>query len=85
VAGRLKRGYSSRLKSMQSIGYRQLVRHLQGKVDLADAVSEIKQETRRFAKRQLTWFRKESEAVRLRLPEKTGDILPSVKKFLNVP
>jgi len=85
VAGLLKRGYSSRLKSMQSIGYRQLVRHLQGKVDLADAVSEIKQETRRFAKRQLTWFRKESKAVRLRLPEKTGDILPSVKKFLNVP
>lgn len=85
VSGLLEKGYSPRLKAMQSIGYRQLVSHLRENHDLADAMAEIKQETRRFAKRQLTWFRKEPETIRIKLPEKAGDMLPRIKKFLNVP
>ena len=51
------RGYAADLVAMQAIGYRQLFAHLEGRSSLQDAVQEIKRETRRYAKRQLTWFR----------------------------
>lgn len=57
----LKQGVSSDAKSLQSLGYRQLIAHLQGDITLEDAVELIKRDTRRFAKRQLTWFRREQE------------------------
>ena len=47
--------------SMQSIGYRQLCAVAQGECTLEDAIVQIKQQTRRFAKRQLTWFRHETD------------------------
>lgn len=61
VEGLLQQGVPADAKSMQSLGYRQLVAHLQRKLTLEDAVSLIKRDTRRFAKRQLTWFRREQE------------------------
>lgn len=61
VEGLLRRGYGPDLKSMQSLGYRQLARHLAGECSLDEAVSEIQRETRRYAKRQLTWFRGDPE------------------------
>lgn len=54
------KGYSLDLPAMQGIGYRQLYGYLNGEYDLIEAVALIKQETRRFAKRQLTWFRRDS-------------------------
>ena len=59
VAGLLQRGLSPTLPAFQAIGYRQLVRYLRGTVSLELAVADIVRETRRFAKRQETWFRKE--------------------------
>jgi len=59
VAALLRRGYSATLPAFQAIGYRQLVRHLGGMLSLELAVADIVRETRRFAKRQETWFRKE--------------------------
>jgi tRNA dimethylallyltransferase len=53
----LEMGYGPDLKPMQSLGYKQLVKHLVEGLPLAVAVEEIKRETRRYAKRQLTWFR----------------------------
>ena len=53
------RGYSGDLPSMQGLGYKQLVSYLEGEVDLETAISLIKRDTRRFAKRQLTWFRRD--------------------------
>lgn len=53
----LDMGYSSSLVSMQSFGYRHLARCLEGEIGLQEAVSLIKRDTRRFAKRQMTWFR----------------------------
>jgi tRNA dimethylallyltransferase len=47
-------------KPFQFIGYSQLRQHLAGRLSEKDAVQQIEQATRRFAKRQLTWFRKES-------------------------
>ncbi len=56
----LERGYDASLKPMQAIGYRQLVRVIQGNFRLGEAIEEIKRETRHLAKRQITWFRKEA-------------------------
>ena len=50
---------------MQAIGYRQAAMALRGELSLEKAVALIKQATRRYAKRQLTWFRRHEEALRL--------------------
>jgi tRNA dimethylallyltransferase len=63
VAGLLQLGLSPRLPAFQAIGYRQLVRHLEGDGSLEQAIAEIVRETRRFAKRQETWFRKEPDVT----------------------
>jgi tRNA dimethylallyltransferase len=60
VAGLLRQGLAPDLPAFQAIGYRQLVRHLEGKGSLEEAIAGTVQATRRFAKRQETWFRKES-------------------------
>lgn len=49
------------LNALQTVGYRELFDHLNGAIDLPTAVEEIKKNTRRFAKRQFTWFRKYKE------------------------
>lgn len=61
VRGLLAKGYSPELKSMKAIGYRQICEYLAGKYTLDEAVRLMKIETRQYAKRQLTWFRNDSE------------------------
>ncbi len=56
-------GYSPSLYSMQSLGYKQITNYLAGQYSLEEAVSEIKRETRRFSKRQYTWFRRDPHIV----------------------
>ena len=51
-------GYGPGLKSMKSIGYAELNQYLDGQMSLDEAVENIKIETRRYAKRQMTWFRR---------------------------
>jgi len=53
----LRRGYRDDLVSMKGLGYAQLIPYLRGESALAEAVERLKRDTRRFAKRQLTWFR----------------------------
>lgn len=55
----LNKGYSSNLPAMQSIGYKQICFYLKGKCTLEEAINLIKRDTRRLAKRQLTWFRRD--------------------------
>ena len=55
----LKQGYSSELKPLQSIGYRHMNHFLKGVWDLEEAVLQLQADTRRYAKRQLTWFRRD--------------------------
>jgi len=50
------------LKALQTVGYQEIFAHIDGQTSLAEAVELIKRNTRRYAKRQLTWFRKWSEA-----------------------
>jgi len=55
--------YPEDLPSLQSLGYREIIGYLKGNYSLAEAVALIKRNTRRYAKRQLTWFRKDSQIV----------------------
>lgn len=52
----LAEGYSPTAKSMQGLGYKEIVAYLNGSLDEATAIALLKRNTRRFAKRQLTWF-----------------------------
>ncbi len=51
------------LNALLTVGYRELFAYFDGEISLEFAISEIKKNTRRFAKRQLTWFRKEKEII----------------------
>lgn len=61
----LDHGYSRDLVSMQGLGYKEIVAALFGECSLSEAVYQIKRDTRHFAKRQLTWFRREREVTML--------------------
>ena len=57
----LKMGYNRNLVSMQGLGYKEIVPYLMGECTLDEAVYVLKRDTRHFAKRQLTWFRRERD------------------------
>jgi tRNA dimethylallyltransferase len=57
VKGLVARGFGAELISMKGLGYAQIAGHLRGEYSLEEAVRRLKRDTRRFAKRQLTWFR----------------------------
>ncbi len=52
-------GYERSLPALQGLGYKQILAYLHGECSLADAVEDIKRNTRRFAKRQITWFKRD--------------------------
>jgi tRNA dimethylallyltransferase len=54
-----KMGYTSDMQAMKGIGYKEILFYLDGKITLTEAIDKIKQGTRNYAKRQLTWFRKD--------------------------
>lgn len=58
-----QRGLQPGMVSMQGLGYKELLAYLDGSCDLEQAVSLIKRNTRHFAKRQLTWFRRERDVI----------------------
>ena len=66
-------GVTSDMVSMQGLGYRQIFDYLEGIATLDEAVERIKRETRHFAKRQLTWFRREPDARWINVSEYGGD------------
>ena len=49
--------------AMQGLGYKEVVEYLDGKLTKEEMIEKIKQETRRYAKRQLTWFRKNKQTI----------------------
>ena len=59
----LARGYSRESGAMKGLGYRHIAAHLAGEYDEAEMVRRFKQDTRQFAKRQWTWFRKEPDII----------------------
>jgi tRNA dimethylallyltransferase len=61
VQGLMNMGYSETLISMQGLGYKEIITYLNGQCSLEEASSTLKQSTRHFGKRQLTWFRRLEE------------------------
>lgn len=78
--------YSESLYRINSIGYKELFAYFDGKSSLEEAVEKIKQESRRYAKRQMTWFRKEKDYIVYNLSEMSEeqiieDILKKWRSF----
>ena len=63
--GLLKKGYGPHLKSMTAIGYRHIVQYLEGEWSLKKATEILKRDTRKYAKRQMTWFKAEPDMIRI--------------------
>ncbi|MDR2549273.1 MAG: tRNA (adenosine(37)-N6)-dimethylallyltransferase MiaA [Desulfobulbus sp.] len=82
VEGLLARGYGSELPSMQSIGYRHMLTYLAGDCDHQTALSTLIRDTRRYAKRQLTWFRNQQQ-VAWHQVERPDTVLATIDRFLN--
>lgn len=57
----LDQGYSGTLRPFRAIGYRHIIEYLKGQRSLDDSIASLKRDTRRYAKRQLTWFRHQDE------------------------
>lgn len=77
----LEMNYDETLKSMQSIGYRHMVDYLRGRISLPEAVRILKRDTRRYAKRQMTWFRADPDVVWFE-PKQVDAILDRIHRFL---
>jgi len=81
--GILKRGFNSDLNSLQTTGYQEAIDFLQGKIKFDDMVSLIKRNTRRYAKRQMTWFRKDNRITWVEADEKNPrEIAEEIQKRL---
>ena len=61
VRGLLQKGYTEDMQSMLGIGYKEMCDHIAGRATYAEAVDAIKRETRHYAKKQLTWFKRERD------------------------
>jgi tRNA dimethylallyltransferase len=57
------RGYTKDMVSMQGLGYKEILDYLNGVCTLEEAIYILKRDTRHFAKRQLTWFRRERDVI----------------------
>ena len=76
---RLKEKYGCDIDAMTGIGYRQVCEFLDGRSSLKDAIEEIKKDTRHYAKRQMTWFKRDDRIVWIQKP---NDAIEIVQKFL---
>lgn len=63
VKGLKERGYTRGMVSMQGLGYKEILAYLDGEMSLDEAVYVIKRDTRHFAKRQITWFKRERDVI----------------------
>ena len=73
------------LNALQTVGYRELFDYFDGKSDLNFAVEEIKKNTRRFAKRQMTWFRKNENISWFDFDAPIADIISFINKKVTQP
>ena len=67
-------GCTRDMVSMQGLGYKEILDYLQGECTLSDAVYLLKRDTRHFAKRQITWFKRERDVKWLNLPDFNNDL-----------
>jgi tRNA dimethylallyltransferase len=81
VAGLLAAGFDRALKPLRSIGYKEICAHLAGEYPLDEAVRLIKRDSRRYAKRQMTWLNREDEIKWVEYPEEFDTICNHVIEF----
>lgn len=74
-------GYNSSMQSMQGIGYKEILLYLEGSLSLDIAIDMIKQGSRNYAKRQLTWFKKDPRAIFLNKDQLCDDSI--IQKIVN--
>jgi tRNA dimethylallyltransferase len=79
----LKQGFSRDLPSMKSLGYRHMVSVLEGTRSLEEAVSVMERDTRRYAKRQRTWFHHQEKVVWFSSPDAWEKICETIQEFLD--
>ena len=86
----LNMGYSKDLVSMQGIGYKEIIKYLDGEYTYDEAIEIIKRDSRRYAKRQLTWFRRYDNAKWFDLDEYNDekillqDVINYIEKKVNI-
>lgn len=78
----LNMGYNRDLVSMQALGYKEIVRYLEGEISLEESLSILKRDSRHYAKRQLTWFRRDERIKWFNIDE-YQDREPLVKNIIN--
>ena len=83
VQALLDLGLNDDCTAMQAIGYKEIVRAIRGTVTRNDAIEQIKQESRRYAKRQLTWLRRNPDVCWLRW-QSTPDLTRAVEHCLSL-
>jgi tRNA dimethylallyltransferase len=71
------------LNALQTVGYRELFDYLDGKTNLEFAIEEIKKNTRRFAKRQLTWFKRTENVLWFDYKSHVDTIIAYINKSIN--
>lgn len=80
----LDSGYDRNLVSMQGLGYKEIAAYLAGEISLSEAAEIIKRDTRRFAKRQLTWFRREKTVTFINYEDFENDTEKMVDAMVNM-
>ena len=84
IRGLLQEGIPKSATAMQAIGYKEFVEYLEGTASLDEAVAQVQQSSRHYAKRQLTWFRRNSSIHWLirKVGQETPEILQSLRQIL---
>lgn len=84
---KLIKKYGWNFPAINGIGYRQFVPFLKGKISLEEAIEQLKKDTRHFAKRQITWFKKDKRIKWVDISKKNSEkkIEKLIKKFLKDP
>ena len=80
----LEEGVSPSAVSMQGLGYKEIVAYLKGECTLMDAVYVLKRDTRHFAKRQITWFKREDDVIWLNRTEYEGSDEKILTRMFNI-
>ncbi len=78
----LKQGYDRQLPAMKAVGYRQIFLYLDGLCSLDEAIDKGRRESRRYAKRQETWLKQETNLIRLTEDEPAKQAVRAIKQFL---
>ncbi len=69
----LDKGYTREMTSMQGIGYKEVIDYIKGEYSFAECEEKLKQATRNFAKRQMTWFRNSAKGIHINTSNKNKD------------